>query len=83
MKKNEKLIKSIPREIRNKSHDSTTPYLSLDQEFTVDIPDRDEFTELDEADYDVNCYTDGSKINELAGAGIVVKSNPDTHPWFH
>ena len=78
IEKNEKLIKSIPREIRNQSHDQTTPYLSLDQEFTVDIPDRDEFTELDEADYDVNCYTDGSKINELAGAGIVVKSNPDT-----
>ena len=26
----------------------------------------------------MNCYTDGSKMNELAGAGIVVKSNPNS-----
>ena len=29
-----------------------------------------------ESEYDVNCYTDGSKINEQVGAGIVVKSSP-------
>ena len=34
--------------------------------------------ETNEAEYDVNCYTDGSKINELSGAGIVIKRNPHT-----
>ena len=34
------------------------------------------FSEPKESEYDVNCYTDGSKINEQVGAGIVVKSSP-------
>ena len=42
----------------------------------MDIPNRDVFSETIESEYDVNCYTDGSKINEQVGAGIVVKSSP-------
>ena len=34
------------------------------------------FSEPIESEYDVNCYTDGSKINEQVCAGIVVKSSP-------
>ena len=37
---------------------------------------KDDFIEPNEAEYDVNCYADGSKINELAGAGIVIKGIP-------
>ena len=71
---NEKLLKSIS-EVRV-PHDQKTPSLSIDQGFAVDIPNRDVFSEPIESEYDVNCYTDGSKINEHVGAGIVVKSSP-------
>ena len=71
---NEKLLKSIS-EVRV-PHDQKTPCLRIDQGFAVDILNRDVFSELIESEYDVNCYTDGSKINEHVGAGIVVKSSP-------
>ena len=71
---NEKLLKSIS-EVRV-PHDQKTPSLSIDQGFAVDIPNRDVFSEPIESEYDVNCYTDGSKMNEHVGAGIVVKSSP-------
>ena len=69
---NEKLLKSIS-EVRV-PHDQKTPSLSIDQGFAVDIPNRDVFSEPIESEYDVNCYTDGSKMNEHVGAGIVVKT---------
>ena len=43
----------------------------------MDIHNQDVFSESIESEYDVNCYTDGSKIkNEHVGVGIVVKSSP-------
>ena len=42
----------------------------------MDIPNRDVFSKPIESEFDVNCYTDGSKINEHVGAGIVVKISP-------
>ena len=68
---NVKLLKSIS-EVRV-AHDQKTPSLSIDQGFAVNIPNRDVFSEPIESEYDVNCYTDGSKINEQVGAGIVVQ----------
>ena len=41
----------------------------------MDIHNRDVFSEPIELEYDVNCYTDGSKINKQVGAGIVVRSS--------
>ena len=70
----EKLLKSIS-EVRVPL-DQKTPSLSIDQGYAVDIPNWDVFSEPMESEYDVNCYTDGSKINEHVGAGIVVKSSP-------
>ena len=71
---NEKLLKFIT-EVRV-PHDQKTPSLSIDQGFAVDIPNRDVFSKPIESEYDVNCFTEGSKINEQVGAGIVVKSSP-------
>ena len=42
----------------------------------MEIPNRDVFSEPIGSEHDVNCYTDGSKINEHVGAGIVVISSP-------
>ena len=70
IKENEKLMKPIPREIITKSQDETTPHLSIDQRFVVDIPTRDEYREIGDTENDVTCYTDGSKINEAVGADL-------------
>ena len=78
---NEKLLKSIS-EVRV-PRDLKTPSLSIDQGFAVDIPNRDVFSEPIESEYDVNCYTNGSKINEQVGAGIVVKSIPSKGGLTH
>ena len=83
---NEKLINRIPRNITSQTQDQSTPTLSINQRFEVDIPDKDDFKEPDETENDVNCYTDGSKLDELVGAGIVVRINsddPDHKEAFH
>ena len=69
---NEKLLKSIS-EVRV-PHDQKTPspVSTKDSQWTFPTV----FSEPIESEYDVNCYTDGSKINEQVGAGIVVKSSP-------
>ena len=36
-----------------------------------------------EAENDVNCYTEGCKINELSGAGIVIKGSPQVFNLNH
>ena len=78
---NEKLLKSIS-EVKV-PHDQKTPSLSIDQGFAVDILNRDVFSEPIESEYDVKCYSDGSKINEHVGAGIVVKSSPSKGGFNH
>ena len=70
-----RLTSHITTEVRI-PHDQKTPSLSIDQGFAVDIPNWGVFSEPIEYEYDVNCYTDASKINEQVGAGIVVKSSP-------
>ena len=80
---NERLLKHIPSDIISHSQDQTMPTLSIDQDFTVSVPLRDDFCEPNNAEYDVVCYTDGSKINELVGAGIVVKSNCSANDLDH
>ena len=50
---NEKLLKSIS-EVRV-PHDQKTPSLSIDQGFTVDIPNWDVFSKPIESEFDVNC----------------------------
>ena len=73
---NEKFMRVIPKHITSQEQDSTTSSISIDQCFSVDIPARGEFTEPVENEYDVCCYTDGSKIEEETGAGIVIR---ETH----
>ena len=72
---NEKLLKSISkvRELMTRKHHLSV--VSSNQGFAVDIPNRDVFSEPIQSEYDVNCYTNGSKINEHVGTGIVVKSS--------
>ena len=65
---NEKLLKSIS-EVRA-PHDQKAPSLSIDQGFAVEIPNQYVYSEHIESENDVNCYTDGSKINEHALSNV-------------
>ena len=73
---NEKTIKALPRDIVSTELDLITPSLSIDQHFTVDIPDRSSYSELAGEDFDVVCYTDGSRMNDHTGAGMMICGGP-------
>ena len=58
-------------EAEGRIHDLTTPELTLDRKFSLEIPERDTFVE-DGDKYTIVAYTDGSKINNNAGAGYII-----------
>ena len=70
---NEKLLNTIS--VVKLSCDQKAASLSINQGFTVEIPNKDVFSEPMESENDVNCYTDGSKMNERDDAGIVVTTS--------
>ena len=70
---NEKSIKALPRDISSAEMDLITPSLSINQQFIVDIPTRSDYSELTGEDFDVLCYTDGSRINDQTGAGMMIQ----------
>ena len=55
-------------------HDLTKPELTLDRTFHLEIPDREGF-EVNETPFDIVSYTDGSRISNNTGAGLVIRSN--------
>ena len=73
---NEKTIRSLPKDLMDKEHETIIPVLSISQQFRVQIPSREEYKEPTVNDYEVVCYTDGSKINDNTGAGVVIKGGP-------
>ncbi len=70
---NEKLLKPIPESAEPQDHMITT--LSIDQKFTVDVPNRDTYNELDSTEDVITCFTDGSQIENQVGAAIVVQGS--------
>ena len=48
-------------------------YLSIDQGFTVNILNRDIYSEPIEYNNYLNCYSNSSKFNEHTGVGVAVK----------
>jgi len=70
---NEKLLKPILELEEPQDHIITT--LSIDQKFSTDIPNRDDFRELENAEDVITCFTDGSQIEGQNGAAIVIRGN--------
>ena len=60
--------------------DAMTTELNLDNNFSVDIPSRDNYGELLDAiePATIQCYTDGSKMDGRVGAGTYISSNGET-----
>jgi ribonuclease HI len=57
--------------------DLTKPMLSLDTNYTIQIPDRSEYPGLLNSlpESAIKCFTDGSKMEDSVGAGFVIYHN--------
>ena len=69
------LTEDIP--ILRKTKDTMVTKLSLDTKFTIEIPDKETYQELPSNENTIQCYTDGSMINESVGSGIFIKSSTE------
>ena len=50
----------------------TTTY-NLDPKFVVDIPTKEDYKEVEPINYNINCHTDGSKLDDnRTGAGVLI-----------
>ena len=76
IKVNNDLLKSVP--LLTEEQDPITTTLSVDTNFTVEIPHRDLYEELPADDNVINCYTDGSKIEDDVGAAVYITHNKET-----
>ena len=55
-------------------HDHTIPQLILDRAYSLEIPDAEDYKE-EVDDHTIIAYTDGSKIDGNAGAGLLIREN--------
>ena len=71
----ESAIGSLP--CKGSEMDLAKPTLNLDQNYTIQIPDRSEYPAIlhDLPGGAIKCYTDGSKMEEKVGAGFVIYDN--------
>ena len=67
----DELLQLLPEEW---DHDHTLPQLILDRAFSMEIPDAEDFKEEDK-DHTIIAYTDGSRIDNNAGAGLLIREN--------
>ena len=50
----------------------TTTY-NLDPKFAVDIPTKEDYKEVEPINFNINCHTDGSKLDDnRTGAGVLI-----------
>ena len=70
----ESILNSIP--LKADEQDQITQMLNLDTGFSVEIPERLEYKEVSWEDMDINCFTDGSRLeNCKTGAGVLIEIN--------
>ena len=71
---NDRLLRDIPE--CNLTRDEQTPALSIDQTFQVEIPAKETYQEANYDQYEITCYTDGSKTTEGVGSGLTIRASP-------
>ena len=77
-KLNEQLLKAIS--LNSEGQDQQTTSLNVDIGFTTEIPRLSEYEVIENDTNTIQCYTDGSKMNEKVGAGVYIVDN-DTPTW--
>ena len=58
----DRILNNIP--LGKEDQDSMTTTYNLDPNFAVDIPTKEDYKEVDFINYDINCHTDGSKLDD-------------------
>ncbi|KAL5271232.1 hypothetical protein ACHWQZ_G001760 [Mnemiopsis leidyi] len=73
---NDRLLRDIPE--CNIIREERTPALIniIDQTFQVEIPAKETYQEADYEQYEITCFTEGSKTTEGVGSGLTIRASP-------
>ena len=67
----DRILNTIP--LSKEDQDSMTTTYNLDPKFVVDIPTKEDYKEVEPINYNINCHTDGSKLDDnRTGAGVLI-----------
>ena len=67
----DRILNTIP--LSKEDQDSMTTTYNLDPKFVVGIPIKEDYKEVEPINFNINCHTDGSKINDnRTGAGVII-----------
>ena len=67
----DRILNTIP--LIKEYQDSMTTTYNLDPKFVVDIPTKEDYKEVEPINYNINCHTDGSKLDDnRTGAGVLI-----------
>ena len=70
------IINAIP--LSKGDQDSMKKTYNLDCNFVVDIPRKEDYKEVEPINHNINCHTDGSKLdNNRTGAGVLINNSPN------
>ena len=82
-KLNERILNSIL--LVKEEQDQQTTSLNVDINFATEIPSVSEYEEIISEEGTIQCYTDGSKMNDNVGAGVYImdNQNPPREESYH
>ena len=67
----DRILNTIP--LSKEDQDSMTTTYNLDPNFAVDIPTKEDYKEVEPINFNINCHTDGSKLDDnRTGAGVII-----------
>ena len=67
----DRILNTIP--LSKEDQDSMTTTYNLDPNFDVDIPTKEDYKEAEPINFNINCHTDGCKLNDnRTGAGVII-----------
>ena len=67
----DRILNTIP--LSKEDQDSMTTTYKLDPNFAVHIPTKETYKEVEPINYNINCHTNGSKLDDnRTGAGVLI-----------